>query len=179
MRLYDYISEYDLANMIKTIFDRPRCYSGGTLAAKATADPDLKTTTTINFSIAHKLYIKTATGTIDVSASTAGVAATAGTGVQAAGKYAAYLVEIDSSGNFDVLKGDDAATAALALAALPEPTANKCPVGILVVTNTTNAFIAGTTNSDATGVTFTCYDIDDVPAGYGEGAVYKDTVADA
>lgn len=173
MRIYDYTPDANLATMLKAIFDRPRAFSGGTLAAKATSDADLKTTTTISFMINNILYTKTATATIDLSATTAGVAATAGTGVQAAGYYCAYLVEIDSSGNFDCKKGTDALTAALALAALPAPTASKCPVGILVVTNTTNPFIVGTTNSDATGVTFTCYDLSDIPSGYGSGALYK------
>jgi len=178
MRLFDYKQDYDLCNMIKTLLERPHAFSIGTLAAKATADPDLKTTTIIQFSISNILRAKGATATIDLSTLTAGLAATAGTGVQTAGKYAAYLITLDSSSNFDCLKGADAATAALALAALPAPASGKCPVGILVVTNTTNAFIVGTTNSDATGVTFTCYDIFDIPPGYGVGAIYRDTVTE-
>lgn len=175
MRLYDYIDHYDLANLIKTLWSRPRAFSGGTLAAKATADPDLKTTTTITFVVNNKLCTKTAAATIDLSATTAGVAATAGAGIQAAGKYAAYLVTLTADGTFDCLKGADAATAALALAVLPAPAADTCPVGILAVANTTNPFIVGTTNSDAAGVTFTCTDLSDIPPGYGEGSVYKDT----
>lgn len=178
MRIYDYIQNEDIATLIKALFDRPQAFSGGTLAAKATSDADLKTTTTIYLKIAGRNYIVAAAATIDLSATVAGLAATAGTGVQAAGMYAAYLVCHNGSA-FSCTKGDDAATAALALAALPAPGAGLCPVGILVVTNTTNPFIVGTTNSDATGVTFTCYDINDIPPTYGSGAVYLDTVADA
>ena len=95
---------------------------------------------------------------------------------QAAGTYCAYLVVLNSAGTFDVIKGTDATTAALALTALPAIPASSCPVGILVVTNTTNAFTLGTTNSDATGVTFTCYDICDIPTGYGTSSVYKNAL---
>jgi hypothetical protein len=175
MRIYDYIQNQEIADCILAIATRPRCFSGGTLAAKATANPDLKTTTTINFMINGILYAKAAAATIDLSACTAGVEATAGTGVQAAGKYAAYLLTLDADGNFDALKGADADSAALALKALPAAPAGKAPCGILVVTNTTNAFIVGTTNSDAAGVTFTCYDLFDTFNGL--GSVYKDAIA--
>lgn len=175
MRIYDYIVDATLAALFQALFLRGqnRAFSGGTLAAKATGDPDLKTTTTINYSINGILKIKSAAATIDLSA----VASAALNTVQAAGKYAAYLITLDASGNFDALKGADATTAALALAALPEiPSALVVPVGILIVTNTTNAFTLGTTNSDATGVTFTCYDICDIPTGYGDSSVYKNAI---
>jgi hypothetical protein len=174
MRIYDYIVDASLASLIQTLFQRTqtRAFSGGTLAAKATSDPDLKTTTTINFAIDGKLYIKTAAATIDLS----GVASAATNVAQAAGTYCAYLVVLNASGTFDVIKGTDASTAALALAATPAVPASSCPVGILVVANTTNAFTLGTTNSDATGVTWTCYDICDIPTGYGTSSVYKNAL---
>lgn len=242
MRLYDYCPDRTVAGLVKALFEygQNRAFSGGTLAAKATGDPDLKTTTTINYSINGKLYIVAATGTIDLS----GVPNIANVGVQAAGKYAAYLITLTTGGAFDAFKGSDAATAALALTGnlstavlepganavpapaelvelavlgtltaaglqaavykapnrtpaqqlsdaiaaaqaaiyqysslltgLPATPADKCPVGILVVTNTTNAFQLGTTNSDATGVTFTCYDICGIPSTYGLGSVFLD-----
>lgn len=245
MRLYDYCPDRTVSGALKALWAnlQTRGFSGGTLAAKATSDPDLKTTTTIYYSVGGISLIKTAAATIDLSTMVAGLAATAGTGVQAAGKYAAYLITLDGSGNFQCYKGSDAATAALALTGnlstaklasapsipapaalvelavlgtltaaglqaavykdpqltaaqqlaaaqtaaqagiynysslltgLPVAPAGKCPVGILVVTNTTNPFIVGTTNSDATGVTFTCYDISGVPPGYGLGSVFLD-----
>src|SRR5512143_3441407 len=45
-----------------------RSFTIGTIAAKTTADPDLKTTTIVNFCINGKLYAKAATAAIDVSA---------------------------------------------------------------------------------------------------------------
>lgn len=171
MRIYDYIVDAGLADLLQTIFQRTqtRAFSGGTLAAKATSNADLKTTTIINYCIKGVLYIQAATATIDLSA----VPSAALNVAQAAGKYCAYLVTLSAAGVFDVVKGTDATTAALALAALPEINTDECPVGILVVANTTNPFTLGTTNSDAAGVTWTCYDICDIPTGYGEDSVYR------
>ncbi len=177
MRLYDYISDENLATLIKAIFDRPKALnSAGLGVVAATGDQDLKTTVSMDYIINGIIYTLAITATIDISATTAGVAATAGgAGVQAAGKYAAYLLTVDSGGTIDCLKGADAATDALALAALPAPAANTCPFGIWLVTNTTNPFIAGTTKDSATGVSFTFYNLSDIPSGYGTGAVYLNT----
>lgn len=177
MRIYDYISDANLATLIKAIFDRPKALnSAGLGVVAATNDQDLKTTISMDYIINGIIYTLAITATIDISATTAGVAATAGgAGVQAAGKYAAYLLTVDSGGTIDCLKGADAATDALALAALPAPAANTCPFGIWLVTNTTNPFIAGTTKDSATGVSFTFYNLSDIPSGYGTGAVYLNT----
>lgn len=171
MRIYDYIPNADIAGVINTLWARSltRCHTGGTLAVKATSDPDFKTTTTINYSIGGTLYIKTSAATIDAS----GAGITSAGEVQAAGTYAAYLFTLTSAGAWDIIKGDDASTAALALAALPEIPASECAVGLAVIANTTNPFTLGTTNTDATGVTVTCYDIADVVNG--SGSVYLDT----
>lgn len=177
MRIYDYVQNEDFAVMMKALFYRARTMNSGKLATKAaTDDQDFATAAEISYIINGILYIKAITATIDNSATTAGAAATAGTGVQDAGTYAAYLLVIDAAGDFDVLKGDDAATAALALKALPALPANKAPVGITVVTNTTNPFIFGTTKASAAGVTFTHYNISEIPYGYGESSIYKDAI---
>ena len=175
-RIYDYIQSGDFNAAIALLLANinTRAFSGGTLAAKATGDPDLKTTTTIYYAINGILGIKAATATIDISTLVTPVAMTAaGTWTQAAAKYAAYLLTWDGS-VFDFLKGLDAASSVLALKGLPAPAANKCPVGMVVVTNTTNPFIFGTTNSDAAGVTFTCSDISQVVNGL--GSWYADTI---
>lgn len=175
MRIYDYVNDTNLATLIKAIFDRPKALNScGLDVVAATGDQDLKTTISMDYIINGIIYTLAITATIDISATTAGIAATAGTGVQAAGKYAAYLLTVDSGGTIDCLKGADAATDALALAALPAPAANTCPFGIWLVTNTTNPFIAGTTKDSATGVSFTFYNLSDIPSGYGTGAVYLD-----
>lgn len=173
-RIYDYIPNANVATLLLLLRAdmNTRAFSGGTLAAKATGDPDAKTTTTINLTINGKLYIVAATATIDLSGTTAGLAATAGPGVQAAGKYAAYLITHNGS-SFGCLKGADAATAAAALALLPAPATGTCPVGYISVANTTNPFVIGTTNSNATGVTWTCSDLSQVVNG--PGTWYADT----
>lgn len=175
MRIYDYIQNADLASLILAILARvnTRCFAGGTLAAKATGDPDAKTTTTMQIAVNGVITIVAAAGTIDLSATVAGLAATAGTGVQGAGKYAAYLITHTGSG-FEAYKGADADTAAAAKLLLPAAPANHCPIGMIVVTNTTNPFIFGTTNSNATGVTFTCSDLSDAVNGL--GSVYADSI---
>jgi hypothetical protein len=175
-RIYDYVRDADIASLFNLLLARTntRAFSGGTLAAKATADADLKTTTTINYALNGKCIIQAAAATIDVSGlagCVAGVAA--GTWTQAAAKYAAYLLTL-ASGTWNLLKGLDAATSAAALMLLPACPANVCPVGMVVVTNTTNPFIFGTTNSDAAGVTFTCSDLSDIVNGL--GSCYLDTI---
>jgi hypothetical protein len=177
MRIYDYISDEELGTVLKALHDRPKCLSKAGMASKAaTNDEDLTPANTTVYQINGIIYSQ-GTENIDVSGTTAGLAATAGgTGIQAAATYCAYLVTIIADTTWDVLKGDDATTAALALAALPAPAAASCPVAIMLVANTTNPFIVGTTKASASGVTVTFYDLYDIPAGYGEGAVYLDAV---
>ena len=178
MRIYDYITDENLATLIKELIYRPRNFVKGALAGKAaTDDQDLVTTVALMYTINGILYTLAAQTTIDISGTTAGEAATAAEegAIQAADTYCAYLLTVDALGTVDCLKGTDAATAALALAALPEPAEDTCPFGIWVVANTTNPFIAGTTKDSATGVTMTFYDLFDIPPGYGEGAVFLDT----
>lgn len=166
MRIYDYITDASLATLIKALYDRPKVLSAPVLAAKATADPDIKTTNNLHYTINNILYVKAA-GNIDVSAAHTAVE-------QAVDTYCAYLVQINAAGDITILKGTDAASAALALAALPTPTALNCPFGIVVIFTDTAAFTFGTTNTDAAGVTDTYYDITDLPGGYGDGGVTLD-----
>lgn len=176
MRLFDTVPNEDIAAALKEIHLRPRCLTkAGMAGTAATDDQDLTPANTVTYVI-NNIYYTQASERIGVSETTAGVAATAGTpgAVQAAGTYCAYLVTINADTTWDVLKGDDAATAALALAACPVPAEDTCPVAIWVVANTTNPFIVGTTKDSATGVSMTFYDICDIPGGYGEGSVYMD-----
>jgi hypothetical protein len=181
MRIYDYIQNKDVADCIKALFNRPRALGKcGLAGVAATDDQDVLTANAIDFVINGKVYTLAITAVIDLSATTAGLAATAATAgaIQAGGMYAAYLLTVNAAGTIDCLKGADATTAALALAVLPAPAVDTCPFGIFVVTNTTNAFIVGTTKDSATGVSFAFYDICDIPSGYGVGAVYNDTVTE-
>jgi len=176
MRLYDSIANENWAGALRELHIRPKCLTKAGMTGKAaTDDQDLTPANTITYVI-NNIYYTQVSEDIDVSGTTAGKAATAATAgaIQAAAKYAAYLITIDADTSWDILKGDDAATAALALAACPAPADDTCPVAIWVVANTTNPFIVGTTKDSATGVSFTFYDIIDLPYGYGEGAVYLD-----
>ena len=180
MRLFDTIPNEDIAAAIREIHARPHCITkAGMATTAATGDQDVTPANTTTYTINNIIYTQ-ASENIDVSATTAGVAATAATAgaIQAAATYCAYLITINASTTWDVLKGDDATTAALALAALPAPAASTCPVAIWVVANTTNPFIVGTTKASASGVTFSYYDIVDIPYRYGEGAVYLDTATE-
>lgn len=177
MRLFDSITDENLAALIKSLMYRPRNFVKGALAGKAaTEDQDLVTGVALMYTVNGIVCTLTAQTTIDISATTAGLAATAATAgaIQAAATYCAYLMTVTAGGTVDCLKGDDALTLALALAALPKPAVDTCPFGIWVVYNTTNPFIAGTTKDSATGVSYTFYDLSDVPPGYGEGAIFLD-----
>lgn len=177
MRLYDYVTDKNLAAALQELHARPQCLTkAGMAGTGATEDQDITPANTVTYKINNIIYTQ-ASENIDVSGTTAGLAATAAEegAIQAGGTYCAYLVTIDAATTWDILKGEDAATAALALAALPAPAVDTCPVAIWLVTNTTNAFIVGTTKDSATGVSYTFYDLVDIPYGYGEGAVYLDT----
>ena len=178
MRLYDTVPNEDLAAAIKEIYDRPSCLGNGVFAVKGGADPNTKTTVVLPFQINHKIYEYPITADMDLSATTAGVAATAGgTGIQAATTYCCYLLTVDAALALDAFKGTDCATAALAYNALPEPPAAHCPIGYILVYSGTVPYIFGTTNYNAgSGLTMTAVGIQDIPSGYGEGAVYLDEV---
>jgi len=129
-----------------------------TLAAKATGDPDLKTTvTTFWVKSDGIIQTKAATATIDVSTVT-GYTPT----IQAAATLRIYLLCVkDSDGSWAIFEGASVATGGT-------PVRPATPVGYVAfgqckVANTTNPFTFGTTNSDAPGVTFTCSDLCEVP----------------
>jgi len=177
MRLFDTIPNEDIAAALREIHARPHCLTAaGMTGTAATDDEDLTPANTTTYTINNIIYSQ-ASERIDISATTAGLAATAGTAgaIQAAATYCCYLITIDATTTWDCLKGDDATTAALALKSLPAPAADTCPVAIWTVANTTNPFIVGTTKDSATGVSMTFIDLVDIPYGYGEGAVYLDT----
>lgn len=176
MRLYDSVPNEDIAAALRELHARPRCLTkAGMTGTAATDDENLTPANTTTYVI-NNIFYSQASEVIDISGTTAGLAATAGTAgaIQAAATYCCYLITIDADTTWDCLKGEDAATAALALVSLPAPADDTCPVAIWTVANTTNPFIVGTTKDSAAGVSMTFIDLYDIPYGYGEGAVYLD-----
>jgi hypothetical protein len=120
-------------------------------ATKATADPDIKTTTTFFYVKSDGTIQSKTAGNIDVSAVTGYVPTSL-----AAGKQRIYLITVnDADGAYGVTEGVDHATAAVR----PATPAGKIAVGYCKCVNTTNPFTFGTTNSDAAGVTLTYADL--------------------
>lgn len=82
-------------------------------------------------------------------------------GVQAADTHCLYLIQLDSSGNLSVVKGQDVlstdVTAGRAVQ-WPYPTANRCPIGGVKVVTVGVTFTLATTDFSAAGVTETWYD---------------------
>ena len=75
--------------------------------------------------------------------------------------FCKYLVSIIADGTVTVTKGNDAATAVLAL--LPDLPADSAPVGYFqVATSGAGTFIAGTTALDAAQVTDTYQDVSSI-----------------
>jgi hypothetical protein len=109
--------------------------------AIASTTTKVKTTSAITFRIAGLPYEKAATDNIVITACA----------VQALATFAKYLLSIESDGSVTTTKGDDAATAALAL--LPDLPAGSAPIGYFQInTDGTSTFTAGTTDltADAT-----------------------------
>lgn len=120
-------------------------------AAKATADPDIKTTNNFAYVKSDGSVATQAAGNIDVSA-IAGYTPT----VLAAGYQRYYLITMTiAAGTYGCTEGASHASAAV----LPAPPAGTMAVGWVKVVNTTNPFTFGTTNTDAAGVTATYGDL--------------------
>lgn len=85
------------------------------------------------------------------------------TAVQAVSTTCVYLVQIDSSGNVSMKKGNEVATASLGIndsAQVPFPDVDKCPIGYIVVaTDASTTFTGGTTDLGASGITDTYVDL--------------------
>lgn len=145
----------------------------GTLAINAGA-VDLKTTTTIAYVNGGVVKAKTAMANITLVATT-GLKYTL-----PIGKTCYFAFGLDSGGTLVVVQGSYAGqklsldpTLGVGVAqaganwvgdgSMPDVPAGVTLFGIAKVVNVTNAFIPGTTNVDAAGVTTTCYDIGSHP----------------
>ena len=130
-----------LVNLMNQSFGAAGLTIGGT-------STKIKIAAAITFRIAGIPYAKAITDNITVTAGA----------VQAVSTFCKYLVSINAAGTVTVTKGDDAATAVLAL--VPALPANNAPVGyVQVATDAATTFTAGTTALDAAGITDTYGDI--------------------
>lgn len=134
------------------VYGRPRVFSGGVFAAKATADPDIKTTVTISYEgLAGALKLKTA-GNIDVSAVTGYTPVVLPTAKQ---RYFLITVNLTTDA-YSITEGADHASAAV----LPATPTGHVAVGwVKVVNGSGSGFTFGTTNTDTGGVTCTYGDM--------------------
>ena len=127
---------------------RHRVFTAGLWAAKATTDPDIKTTADIWVALPSGTMFKLASGNLDVSA-VAGYAPTA----LATGKQRYYLVTLaEADGAVGITEGADHASAAV----MPVATAGTIAVGwVKAVNASAGNFTFGTTNTDTAGMTVT------------------------
>lgn len=155
---------YEL-NAYKTAFDnhvhvfgKPRVFTGGGFAAKATADPDIKTVSNILYQGTSGALKTKTSGNIDVSA-VAGYTPVA----LATAKQRYFLVTVNlSTDAYSITEGADHASAAV----LPATPTGHVAVGWVKVVNATGSnFTFGTTNLDTASLTVTygdlCQDDDD------------------
>lgn len=117
----------------------------------ASAVTKIKTATTVIYCINGRNYSKAATDNITITAGA----------VQAVSTFCKYLVSVNAAGAVTTTKGEDAATAALAL--VPELPDDNAPLGYFQVeTSGAGTFTAGTTALDAAHVTDTYVDLSSV-----------------
>jgi hypothetical protein len=140
------------------VFGKPRVFTAGGFAAKATADADIKTVANILYQGASGAMKTKTSGNIDVSAVTGYTPAALATAKQ---RY--FLVTVNLSTNaYGITEGVDHASAAV----LPATPTGHIAVGWVKVVNATGSdFTFGTTNLDTANLTVTygdlCQDDDD------------------
>jgi hypothetical protein len=134
------------------VYGKPRIFTPGTFAVKATADPDIKTSTTIFYQSANSAMKSISSGNIDVSA-IAGYTPVA----QATGQQRYYLITINTATDaIGCTEGVNHASAAV----LPATPAGHIAVGWFKVVNASAGnFTFGTTNVDTAGLTVTAGDL--------------------
>jgi len=126
--------------------------SGVPILAEGTNANTIKTTGTITYAING--IPQTAYAGTDNVAMTACAA-------QAVSTFCKYLVSINAAGTVLTTKGNDAATAALAL--LPDLPVTDAPIGYFqIATDSTHTFTSGTTDLSAAGITDTYGDLNSV-----------------
>jgi hypothetical protein len=119
--------------------------------AEGTNANTIKTATAVDFCVNGVIYNKAATDNIAVDAGEE----------QAVSTFCKYLVSIIADGTVAVTKGNDAATAALAL--VPALPADSAPLGYFqIATDAATTFTAGSTDLGAAGITETFVDLSSV-----------------
>jgi hypothetical protein len=130
----------------KITYQKGRNFAFAGWAAKATGDPDLKTTANICYEIGGRLK-QIASGNVDVSALTGYLPVAQATGTE---RY--YLICGDASSALSCTEG----AAMAADAPVPATPANKVALcAIKVVNASAGDFTFGTTNLDTAGLTIT------------------------
>lgn len=128
-------------------------YGNPGLAISSTVD-NIKTTTTINYTVDGVFYSLSPSANINVPALTQ----------QAVSTYAKYLVAVNSAGAFSITKGNSSARAAAA--ELPNLPDGYAPIGYFqVLTNSSTTYTAGTTGLDDAGLTVTYVNIGAMTSG--------------
>lgn len=142
-----------------------RAWSKGKVAKHATNHENVKTTATVNFSIAGVMYAKTATGEFDLSALSVitDTGATSAITEQATATDRVYLLVLNSGGTAKIIQGTAVATGGTA--ACPGCPDGYAPFAAIKVANASGAgFTLGTTALNAGSVTSTYYDVSLAPA---------------
>jgi len=112
-------------------------FESGTLADGSGDTKKIKLTSTIHYKINDVIYQKT----------TAEVAFTATTHDCVQNKFAVYAVTINAAGTLTITKGDEVASAALALAGFPAIPVDQVLIGFLLGNPTSGAFTANTSDA--------------------------------
>lgn len=137
-----------LRDLLTSLLNRSFTAAGLTIGGTATK---IKTAVDLKFCINGLMYTKAATDNIVITAGE----------VQPISTFCKYLVSIIADGTVVVTKGNDAATAVLAL--LPDLPADSAPVGYFQVENSgAGTFTAGTTSLAAAHVTDTYQDLSSI-----------------
>ena len=88
---------------------------------------------------------------------------------QAAASKCLYLIQVNAAGTVSSVKGTAELTtdlnAGVEVLHWPQPAADNCPIGAVLMITTTTAFTAGTTALDGTGCTAAYYNLSTVPSG--------------
>lgn len=143
--------------------DNPRggifCLTNPAIIIDASAKADAEVTAaTLNYCINSNLYTFTS-GDGDIPLEVAQNLAALSIGL--------YLVCVDSSGTVSIVNGSQELIAdfdAGVPLAWPQPTVDTCPIGGFTIKNeAATEFIGGTTELDATDVTFVAYNLFTVP----------------
>jgi len=137
-----------MQDMLTSLLNRSFTAAGLTIGGTSTK---IKIAVALKYCVNGLMYSKAITDNITITAGAE----------QPISTFCKYLVSIVAGGTVTVTKGNDAATAVLAL--LPDLPADSAPVGYFqVATSGAGTFIAGTTALDAAQVTDTYQDLSSI-----------------